>query len=186
MHHIVLFYIFTTGLFLFPLVWFFTDYRSTKERILWQLGYKRLIRHILIAFILILQYLLIQNYPSITLPGSYLLIVLGIFIYLFGIGLSIWAKIYMKNIWGIPAQHNLKRQHTLLTKGPFSFTRNPIYIGLLLTSIGYFFILRSYLVFVTLIIFYYINRVIIKEEKILHTLFGSKYITYTKIISRYF
>lgn len=183
--NLIMFYILTTGLLILPVVWLKTDYRNFKEQIKWHLGLERIIRNSLIVGLIILQYLLLTKYPSILLPGGIITTTIGIICYFLGLFLAIWAKLTMKSIWGTPAQHNIKRQHTLITKGPFSISRNPIYFGDLLVCISYFLILHSYLVFVSIPALFLINRIIKKEEFILEKHFGKKYLKYKEKVRRY-
>ena len=68
----------------------------------------------------------------------------GIIILWCGIILAAWAKIVMKTNWGRPGQHDIRKQHTLVTGGPFGYTRNPIYLGLILVFLGFELAMQSY------------------------------------------
>lgn len=182
---LMMFFLFTTGLLVLPIVWLKTDYRGFYEQIKWHLGLERIIRNSLIVGLIVFQYLLLTKYPLILLPGGIITTTIGIICYFSGIFLAIWAKLTMKSNWGTPAQHNIKRQHTLITKGPFSISRNPIYFGDILICIGYFMVLHSYLFLIIIPIWYVINEIIKKEELILEKYFGKKYLTYKQKAGRY-
>jgi protein-S-isoprenylcysteine O-methyltransferase Ste14 len=51
-----------------------------------------------------------------------------------GLGLAVWARIYLGRNWGMPMTR--KEQPELVTSGPYRFVRHPIYSGLLLGMLG--------------------------------------------------
>lgn len=107
-----------------------------------------------------------------------LVVILGVISFASGFILCIWAKITMKHNWGVPAKLDKKRQKELITKGPFKFTRNPIYLGMSLLYIGYALSLRSTFSFLAIVPLYYFWTSAIKEEEILEKEFGEKYLQY--------
>ena len=58
----------------------------------------------------------------------------GVALCMLGIALAIWARIYLGNNWGMPM--TLKKNPELVTTGPYSYVRHPIYAGLLLAMLG--------------------------------------------------
>ena len=91
----------------------------------------------------------------------------------------------MKTSWGIPAQHDIKRQHTLIKGGPYRFTRNPIYVGLFMVEFGLALALGSWLFFLAYPLYLYFGIAIKKEEQLLTKHFGKEYTEYTKRVPRY-
>ncbi len=59
---------------------------------------------------------------------------IGVVLFLSGIGLAVWARIYLGRNWGMPMSQ--KKQPELVTSGPYRFVRHPIYSGLLLGLLG--------------------------------------------------
>jgi protein-S-isoprenylcysteine O-methyltransferase Ste14 len=51
-----------------------------------------------------------------------------------GLGLAIWARVYLGRNWGMPMTE--KAEPELVTSGPYRFVRHPIYSGLLLALVG--------------------------------------------------
>jgi protein-S-isoprenylcysteine O-methyltransferase Ste14 len=51
-----------------------------------------------------------------------------------GVGLAIWARVYLGRNWGMPMSR--KEQPELVTTGPYAFVRHPIYSGIILAMIG--------------------------------------------------
>ena len=76
---------------------------------------------------------------------------------------------------------------SLVTKCPYSYSRNPIYLGDLLIALGSATILSSLSAFIApLIFFLVVNTVIIPfEENRLQKNFGSKYERYKRLVRRW-
>ena len=51
-----------------------------------------------------------------------------------GIGLAIWARVYLGRNWGMP--QSVKENPELVTTGPYAYIRHPIYTGMLLALFG--------------------------------------------------
>jgi protein-S-isoprenylcysteine O-methyltransferase Ste14 len=74
----------------------------------------------------------------------------------------------------------------LKTKGLYSISRNPLYLGLHISMIGFCFIIPTWLMFFFTIIFMLNQDFRIKTEEIeLEKRFGVKYIKYKKKVCRY-
>ncbi len=112
--------------------------------------------------------------------------VAGLCISLYGAGLASWAKWTMGTNWGRPAQHDRKIQKQLVTDGPFAFSRNPIYVGLLFLFIGLEFALQSYGFILAIPLFLAIRKAVMTEEALLLTYFGKSYARYKKRVPRFF
>lgn len=53
---------------------------------------------------------------------------------LVGITLAVWARVYLGRNWGMP--QTLRRDHELVSSGPYQLVRHPIYAGMLLGLLG--------------------------------------------------
>lgn len=60
--------------------------------------------------------------------------VIGMIVFLSGLGLAVWARIYLGRNWGMPMTR--KEEPELVTTGPYRYVRHPIYSGLLLGVLG--------------------------------------------------
>jgi protein-S-isoprenylcysteine O-methyltransferase Ste14 len=60
--------------------------------------------------------------------------VVGVILFVSGLGLAVWARIYLGRNWGMPMTQ--KDEPELVTSGPYRFVRHPIYSGLLLAILG--------------------------------------------------
>jgi protein-S-isoprenylcysteine O-methyltransferase Ste14 len=65
---------------------------------------------------------------------SVLLGAAGTAIVLSGIGLAVYARIYLGRNWGMPMSR--KEQPELVTGGPYALVRHPIYTGIFLAMLG--------------------------------------------------
>lgn len=76
---------------------------------------------------------------------------------------------------------------SLVTRGVYRFTRNPMYLGLLLTLLGWAVFLSSPLAMLWLAVdVLYINRFqIAPEERVLTSLFGAEYAKYKSEVRRW-
>ncbi len=75
----------------------------------------------------------------------------------------------------------------LVTFGPYSYTRNPMYVGMVLLSLGTTVIFASpYFLILTLVLALMINYFsILPEELILEERFGQEYVEYKKRVRRW-
>ena len=79
------------------------------------------------------------------------------------------------------------RSRKLLVKGPFRYTRNPLYLGIILLYAGLAFGTGSVwsLLFLPLVIIWLYYVAIFPEEKNLEQQFGEEYIRYKKSVRRW-
>lgn len=84
--------------------------------------------------------------------------------------------------------HRPENTKALITSGIYNYTRNPMYLGLLLCLIAFGLYLQN--AFNTLMVggfVFYMNRFqIMPEEEILTQKFGQEYKLYTKLVRRWF
>lgn len=109
---------------------------------------------------------------------DFFLQIIGLSSFIFGIAIAVWVKMVMKDLWNVPAAIDYSRQNKLITTGPFKFSRNPIYLGILLILFGQAFFFQSFSVFLLIPFFFYLNRFVLVEEKLLSDVFREKYARY--------
>ena len=75
----------------------------------------------------------------------------------------------------------------LVIEGPYKFTRNPMYLGVTTALLGVTIFLGDILAFLAPIIFFiFVSiRFIPREEKLMESLFGKKYLDYKKKVRRW-
>jgi protein-S-isoprenylcysteine O-methyltransferase Ste14 len=58
----------------------------------------------------------------------------GLALFVLGLALAVWARLYIGRNWGVPMSH--KDEPELVTTGPYHRIRHPIYTGLILALLG--------------------------------------------------
>jgi protein-S-isoprenylcysteine O-methyltransferase Ste14 len=59
---------------------------------------------------------------------------LGVILFLSGLGVAVWARVHLGRNWGMPMTE--QEEPELVTSGPYRAVRHPIYSGLLLALLG--------------------------------------------------
>jgi protein-S-isoprenylcysteine O-methyltransferase Ste14 len=104
------------------------------------------------------------------------LLVAGFILFLAGILLAIWARVYLGKNWGMPM--SVKKDPELVTSGPYRYIRHPIYTGFLLAMIGS--AISSSIFWLALFVFsapYFIYSAL-KEEQLMSKQFPKVYPDY--------
>jgi protein-S-isoprenylcysteine O-methyltransferase Ste14 len=88
-----------------------------------------------VALVVIAVYLVRLNmHGGHRAAASLLLDCIGLAVWLAGLGLAVWARIYIGANWGMPMT---KRENPdLVTTGPYRLIRHPIYSGIILGVVG--------------------------------------------------
>jgi protein-S-isoprenylcysteine O-methyltransferase Ste14 len=91
----------------------------------------------LFAFVLLMSHrlpipMLYRSYLSETNWTVWFWI--GAVVSVLGLGFAIWARMYLGSNWSSPV--TIKRDHELITGGPYGLVRHPIYTGLLTGFLG--------------------------------------------------
>ena len=135
------------------------------------------------VFILLLVMLTPIGYAGplgwILLARSSVIEAVGLAVAASGVALAIWARRHLGTNWsGIPS---VKKGHTLITDGPYSIVRHPIYTGLLLGVAGSALVLRTLSsVFVVVVVAVVIGIRIGQEERLMREQFGDEYREYQR------
>jgi len=121
------------------------------------------------------SFLFFRSFLSYVIAGT-VLTVLGLII-------ALWARIFLGRNWS--NYDTYKKEHELITAGPYRFLRHPIYSGAILMLIGTF---LYYGVLIILIILAIATLFVVwriwHEEKTMIKLFGKKYTDYMKRTKR--
>jgi len=111
-------------------------------------------------------------------------LLLGVVLFILGWIPNMWVGIYFRKIGtSIPAGDLPK---TLITSGLFKISRNPVYLGMIVTLFGEAIFLGSMITFIIPVIFFILIHTNIQfEEKMLGRKFGKKYLEYKKKVRRW-
>jgi protein-S-isoprenylcysteine O-methyltransferase Ste14 len=95
------------------------------------------------------------------------------------------AQYQMSNSWRIGIDE--KNKTDLVTHGVFHFSRNPIFLGMILTLLGFFLLIPNALTFMIFCVGYFILQVQVRlEEDFLTKSHGDIYLSYCKNTPRWF
>jgi len=124
-------------------------------------------------------------YPMPLVPIPVSTVWAGAAIFAVGFVLAIWAIVTIRKA-GMRVETN-KPTTTIVESGPYSFTRNPIYIGMFLGQSGFAVGFNSLWLLVALLPFYFVIRygVIGREETYLERKFGAAYLDYKSRVGRW-
>jgi protein-S-isoprenylcysteine O-methyltransferase Ste14 len=88
---------------------------------------------------------------------------IGLAVFLLGLALAIWARLYLGRNWGMPMSQ--KADPELVTTGPYKSIRHPIYSGIILAMIGTTIAVSlHWLVAVVLVGAYFVYSAIMEER----------------------
>lgn len=105
--------------------------------------------------------------------------IVGLVFCLGGTFLACWARYNLGNNWSLSVQE--KENHQLIKSGIYGIIRHPIYSGLLMLFVGNAIIVGDYRgIIAVLIVFISFWYKLLKEEKILLSIFGNQYTEYKK------
>ncbi|NOZ48283.1 MAG: isoprenylcysteine carboxylmethyltransferase family protein [Chlorobi bacterium] len=94
------------------------------------------------------------------------------------------AQLNMANEWRIGIDKN--DEITLITNGLFRITRNPIFLGVLISFLGLFLVMPNVLTLIILIVGYIIIEIQVRlEEEFLKEKLGHKYVQYANKTKRW-
>jgi protein-S-isoprenylcysteine O-methyltransferase Ste14 len=103
---------------------------------------------------------------------------IGLAVFLLGLALAVWARVYLGRNWGTPMSQ--KDDPELVTSGPYSRVRHPIYSGILLAMIGTTIAVSLYWVVPAVVLAAYFLYSAIVEERSMARLFPGTYPDYKR------
>lgn len=180
------------GYFLLQVFWFFMDNRPVKEKIKFHVLLQGNVCSRIIIFGLAVFLFVKYINPDIMFSlqlGSKLLdsifTIGGMVLYSLGLVLCVFARTAMLSVWTPAEDKSIKHKKELITSGPFKFTRNPIYLGLLMIYSGFFISMKSYLIIVVPFIAWFFYKKVLEEERTLEKDFGSDYLKYKSKVRKF-
>lgn len=108
----------------------------------------------------------------------------GILLMILGFTICLTAQYYMRTSWRIGIDRDSKID--LVTNGIFKYSRNPFFVGTLITYTGFFFILPNIISFTIGVLYYFLIQIQVRlEEDNLLKLLGDKYGKYYSAVRRW-
>ena len=118
--------------------------------------------------------------------GNPWLLGIGLAIFILGLALAVWARVYLGRNWGMPMSQ--KADPELVTTGPYGKIRHPIYSGIILGMAGSAIAVSAYWLIAVAILGAYFLVSAVVEERTMARLFPAAYPPYrraTKILIPY-
>jgi len=129
----------------------------------------------------VLIHFILPLYNVIGFPYN----LLGIILIIAGIALNIWAdQIFKKQNTTVKPD---KKPDVLIEKVPYSFSRNPMYLGMVLILLGVSFTLGSVAAFIGPLFFIAVMQYVFipEEEKSMQETFGDEYFKYKRKVRKW-
>ncbi len=130
----------------------------------------------------ILEIIFPEN-PIIPYPYN----LFGLLIIVLGFALIIWANYTLLRKISLEEREPFHTPSALVLNGPFQFSRNPVYLSVIMMAFGLATLFGSLILFILPIIFFFVfHRFLIRwEEKKLEETFGEDYLEYKMRVRRW-
>ncbi len=128
-----------------------------------------------VLIVLLLVRLRVLNGHVATNHGA-LLQGIGLAIFVLGLALAIWARVYLGRNWGMPMTQ--KDDPELVTTGPYHRIRHPIYAGIVLAMIGTTIAVSLYWLVAAVVVGAYFLYSAVMEERLMAREFPDSYPQY--------
>jgi len=102
----------------------------------------------------------------------------GLAIFVLGLALAVWARVYLGRNWGMPMSQ--RAGHELVTTGPYQRIRHPIYSGIILAMVGTAIAVSPYWLNAVAILGAYFFFSAVIEERTMARLFPAEYPPYKR------
>lgn len=126
---------------------------------------------------------ILLQFPGIYPKNSFLNAVLGFL----GLGTVLTGMFFRMSARGYKKARS-ENGHGLVTEGPYSLVRNPMYLGTFLVGLGFILVVWPWYLLPVFATFFFqrFNIQICKEETHLHKIFGTSYEAYTQRVPGFF
>ena len=139
---------------------------------------------IILAILLLIRLRVFKGHGAAT--GNPWLLGIGLAIFVLGLALAVWARVYLGRNWGMPMSQ--KADPELVTTGPYGRIRHPIYSGIILGMVGTAIAVSLYWLIAAAILGAYFLLSAVTEERTMAKLFPAAYPSYkhaTKMLIPY-
>jgi len=140
----------------------------------------------LIKIPIVMEILLVIFFPEnpiIIFPYN----LIGLLILVLGFALIIWANYTLLQKITLEEREPFHTPSALVQKGPFRFSRNPVYLSVIMMTFGIAILFGSLILFILpLILFIIFHRFFVRwEEKKLEETFGEDYLEFKRQVRRW-
>jgi len=118
------------------------------------------------------------SFANRVITGNFAIGVAGLVIFVAGLAVAVWARVYLGKNWGMPMTQKVKAD--LITTGPYQYIRHPIYSGILLAVLGTALASSVFWLLIFAITTMYFTYCALAEEKIMMKLFPKDYPVYKR------
>ena len=130
---------------------------------------------VILVILLLLRVKALKGHEAISGPW---LQGIGLAVFLLGLALAIWARVYLGRDWGMPMSQ--KADPELVTTGPYRRIRHPIYSGIILAMIGTTIAVSLYWLVAVVFVGAYFVYSAIAEERFMAGRFPDSYPEYKR------
>lgn len=120
--------------------------------------------------------------PDLSRPARAAASGLGAIFYFAGLGLVMWGRLTLGEMYNVSSSlgAQLYEDHRLVTTGPFAYVRHPMYLGVLLTSVGGVLLYRTWTFVAAALSFLPLIVRARREEAALAAAFGEQWLEYCR------
>jgi protein-S-isoprenylcysteine O-methyltransferase Ste14 len=131
---------------------------------------------IILVILLLIRLRVFKGHGAAT--GNPWLLGLGLAIFVLGLALAVWARVYLGRNWGMPMSQRADPE--LVTTGPYARIRHPIYSGIVLGMVGTAIAVSPYWLIAAAILGAYFLFSAVVEERTMAKLFPAAYPPYKR------
>ncbi|HEY7323947.1 MAG TPA: isoprenylcysteine carboxylmethyltransferase family protein [Streptosporangiaceae bacterium] len=138
---------------------------------------------ILLVVLLLLRLRVLKGHEA---TSNAWLLGIGTMLFVLGLALAVWARIYIGRNWGMPMSR--KDEPELVTSGPYRTIRHPIYTGIILAMVGTTIAVSLYWFIAVAVLGAYFSYSAVTEERYMAEQFPTAYPEYkqsTKMLIPY-
>lgn len=103
---------------------------------------------------------------------------IGVVVFLAGLALAVWARIFIGRNWGMPMTE--KADPELVTTGPYSRVRHPIYTGIIFGMVGTALALNVWYLIIAAVLGAFFSYSAVSEERYMTEQFPDAYPAYKR------
>jgi protein-S-isoprenylcysteine O-methyltransferase Ste14 len=131
---------------------------------------------IALLILLLIRLRVLKGHGAAT--GNPWLLGIGLVVFVIGLALAVWARVYLGRNWGMPMSQ--KADPELVTTGPYGSIRHPIYSGIILAMVGTAIAVSPYWLIAAAILGAYFLFSAVSEEHTMAKLFPAAYPPYKR------